>query len=516
MNPPTRSTRATRWMVASADQLATQAGLSVLAQGGNAVDAAIATNAAIAVTGPHMCGLGGDLFAIVHDSGNVHVLDASGFAPQGAAGGGTIEFRHDIRAVTVPGCVDGWWALHQRFGRLPLAQVLAPAIALADSGFPASPLLVGALAQLDERARSEFTELLGQVRRPGDRVRRPGAGRIIHALAERGRDGVYQGEFGAGLVARWPQWFAEADLARPIARWVAPLSMDVWGVRLHTVPPTSQGYLTLAASHLAESVGLPGDPNDPQWAHLMIEAATAAAFDRPAVLHDGADGEALLRVAASRTNLIDRDRHSDRPSPAMPGDTTYLCTVDDEGMAVSLIQSNASGFGSWLVEPHTGVNLHNRGIGFSAVAGHPAELQPGRRPPHTLSPLMATTTAGTLLGPLGTMGGDAQPQILQQIAARLFHHGRSPAEAVNAPRFALRGPRTGFDTWTSGAAPAVQVEGHGAELWAAGLLDRGHVVEVLPPWDNGFGHAHVILRDPSGFWVGAADPRAMIGSVAGV
>ena len=175
---PFNSTRSPRHMVASADQLATQAGLAVLALGGNAVDAAIATNAAIAVTGPHLCGMGGDLFALVHHRGEVFSLNASGRAGSGASadalraeGHRTMPFRHDIRTVTVPGCVDGWVALHARFGSLPLATLLAPAIALADDGFPASPLLVGSAAMVDAQARTALHELTSQAVRPGTRVR---------------------------------------------------------------------------------------------------------------------------------------------------------------------------------------------------------------------------------------------------------------------------------------------------------------------------------------------------------
>jgi gamma-glutamyltranspeptidase/glutathione hydrolase len=428
-----------------------------------------------------------------------------------------MPFRHDIRTVTVPGCIDGWCALHARFGRLPLHQVLAPAIALAEHGFPASPLLVGALAQVDHAGREELAELARQARRPGTRVRRPGAARVLSAVGADGRAGAYQGEFGRGLTARWPHWFTPDDLAAPIARWVQALTVDAWGVRLHTVPPSSQGYLTLGSAALADAAGLPGDPGNAQWAHLLVEAATAAAFDRPEVLYDGADGAALVAAAAGRASMIDHERASLRPGWGRDGDTTYLCTADDDGMAVSLIQSNASGFGSWLVEPSTGINLHNRGLGFSVDDGHPAELRPGHRPPHTLAPLMVTRTDGTLVGPLGTMGGDAQPQILLQLAARLFHHGQTPAEAIHAPRWAMRGPRTGFDTWTVGDVPFVQVEEHGADEWLDGLRQRGHRAAVAPAFDaSAFGHAHVIVRDPEGFWVGAADPRARVGSCAGL
>ncbi|MDO8389258.1 MAG: gamma-glutamyltransferase [Actinomycetota bacterium] len=519
MNPVTL--RAPRHMVVSADHLATQAGAAILALGGNAIDAAIATNAAIAVTGPHLCGMGGDLFALVHHGGEVHCLNASGRAGSGADaaalradGFSTMPFRHDIRSVTVPGCVDGWVALHERFGSLPLRTLLAPAIALADDGFPASPLLVGSVAMLDERARAALHELSSQARRPGDRVRRPGVATALRAVAEGGRDAYYGGAFGEGLQALGQGWFNADDLARSQAQWVPALGADAFGVRLWTVPPNSQGYLTLGAAALAHAAGLPADPDHEHWAHLLIEVAKLAGHDRPKVLHEGADGEALLAAISARLPQFDRHHAAPWPMAGHDGDTTYLCTTDAEGMGVSLIQSNASGFGSWLVEPTTGINVHNRGLGFSLQPGHPAELRPGARPPHTLSPALATR-GGDLAAVFGTMGGDAQPQILLQLAARLFHHQQSPAAAVHAGRWALAGPTTGFDTWTSPQAPTVQVEGNAPTEWAEGLRARGHHVVVRPEHDSGFGHAHVIVRDPSGFWAGAADPRARIGSAAG-
>jgi gamma-glutamyltranspeptidase/glutathione hydrolase len=201
--------------------------------------------------------------------------------------------------------------------------------------------------------------------------------------------------------------------------------------------------------------------------------------------------------------------------PTHDGDTTYLCTIDDDGMGVSLIQSNASGFGSWLVEPNTQVNLHNRGLGFNLIEGHPAEYAPGRRPPHTLAPALATHGDGRLAAVFGTMGGDAQPQILLQLAARLFRHGQSPAAAVYAPRWALKGPVTGFDTWTARQGPSVLLEGHGAERWRDDLSSIGHPTHIAPPWDSAFGHAHAITVTDDGMLAGAADPRARVGSVAG-
>ncbi len=508
-------------MVASADHLASQAGMAAIALGGNAVDAAIATNAAIAVTGPHLCGMGGDLFALVHDGHEVHALNASGRAGSGASadalrrdGHRHMPFRHDIRSVTVPGCVDGWCALHERFGRLPLRRLLEPAIRLADEGFPASPLLVGSLATVDERGREALHELVTQARRPGDRVRRPGVAAALRAVAEHGRDGHYQGDFGRGLLALGGGWYADSDLATPGAEWTAPLSLQAFGHVLHTIAPNSQGYLTLGAASLADRLGLPADPDDPQWAHLLIEAAKVAGRDRPELLHDRADGGRLLQSIAERVADIDPHRASRLTPRQHHGDTTYLCTVDAGRMGVSLIQSNASGFGSWLVEPTTGVNLHNRGLGFSLEVGHPAEIAPGRRPPHTLSPAMATGDAGSLRAVFGTMGGDAQPQILLQLAARLFLHGQSPAVAINAGRWILDGPVTGFDTWTGAGGPHVLLEGHVPEDWRAHLVELGHEVQSSPSWSSDFGHAHAIVIGDDGMLSGAADPRTRVGSVA--
>ena len=221
----------------------------------------------------------------------------------------------------------------------------------------------------------------------------------------------------------------------------------------------------------------------------------------------------MLEAIRGRAGLIDTEHASDLTSYTGPGDTTYLCTAQVDGMAVSLIQSNASGFGSWLAEPSTGINLHNRGLGFSLDAGHPAEFGPGRRPPHTLSPALATRD-DDLISVFGTMGGDAQPQILLQIAARLFHHGHSPAAAINAPRWALAGPVTGFDTWTAPDGPNVELEGHAPDSWMPGLATRGHRTSLLPAYSSSIGHAHAIVLGADGVLAGAADPRARVSSVA--
>ncbi len=305
------------------------------------------------------------------------------------------------------------------------------------------------------------------------------------------------------------------DIAQHQGDWVDPLSTRFRGVEIATMPPNSQGYLSLAAAGVVDRITdrLP-DPSDPAWAHLLIEASTAVGWDRPAVLCDGADGPQLMEERAARAALVDPDRASNRPVPGAAGGTTYLCATAG-AMGVSVIQSNASGFGSWLVEPSTGINLHDRGLGFSLHPGDPAELEPGRRPPHTLLPVL-TTRDGRLDAVFGTMGGDAQPQVVLQLAARLFRHGQTPSVSVDAGRWALRGEGGGFDSWTAPNGPVVTVEGHAPPRWADGLERLGHRVERLPAWESGFGHAQVIRRDDRGWWGGAADPRAVVGSVAGL
>ena len=511
-------------MVASADGVATQAGTHILALGGNAVDAALATNAAMAVVAPHLCGIGGDLFALVHVNGEVHALDAAGRAGSGvsaaqlrAEGYTEMPFHGDVRTVTVPGAVAGWMSLHERFGTLPLATILGPAVRLAEEGFPASPLLVGSLAMIKPTFAPNFAALSRQATTAGQLVQREGVGRTLRAIATGGQAAFYQGEFGEGLFALGKGVYSRTDLETASAEWVTPLSLAVWGHQVWSIPAPSQGYLFLAALGVVEQLDLPDDPLDPQWAHLLIEATTAVSHDRPNVLHDAADLAALIPHLIARATEVDPSLASVRPMLANDGDTTYLCTVDRNGMGVSLINSNASGFGSLLVEPSTGINLHNRGLGFSVQQGHPAEVAPGRKPPHTLCPALITRADGSLLSVLGTMGGDAQPQIMLQIITRLLRHGHSqPWQAVDAGRFALRGPVTGFDTWTTSRPATVQVEGHAPDDWTSGLADRGHAVEQRARLDSGFGHAHCIVLREDGAMVGGADRRSIVGSCAGL
>jgi gamma-glutamyltranspeptidase/glutathione hydrolase len=280
------------------------------------------------------------------------------------------------------------------------------------------------------------------------------------------------------------------------------------------VPPPSQGYLSLAGAWIADGLPLPDSADDPAWAHLLVESARWAGHDRPTVLFDGADGSALLAIDELRRRraAIDPEQRSSPPGLTAGGGTIYLCTADREGGAVSLIQSNAAGWGCHVVVPGTGIFLHDRALGFSLDPGHPAELAPGRRPPHTLSPALVTHADGRLAHVVGTMGGDMQPQIVLQLLARLLHGGASPGAAVSAPRWVLGDG--GFSTWTGRSQDHVSLEAGAPTAWADGLRARGHEVSMLPPTAN-VGHAHVISASADGVLGGAADPRALTGAAAG-
>jgi gamma-glutamyltranspeptidase/glutathione hydrolase len=527
---PLMTRYATGGMVSSIDHLASQAGLACLRSGGSAADAAVAASGVLAVTSPHMCGMGGDLFALVSTQGGgaPEALNASGRAGSGAdprrlraEGNSLMPFRDDLRSAPVPGCVDGWLALHGRYGRLTLSEVFGYAVSYAADGFPASPLLAGTVRILDGVAGCP--DLNSRPVRAGQIVRRPGVASAIEAIIEHGRSGFYQGAFGRGLQSMGAGEYEASDFEQPLADWVQPLVARVWDHDLWTIPPNSQGYLTLLGSLIAAGLPLPGDPGDPLWAHFLVESARAAAYDRPSVLYENADVLPLLEPdeAERRRSLIRFDHRAVLRSQTVAGDTMYMCAVDSDGMGVSLIQSNASGYGCLVFEPSTGIGLHNRGIGFSLVDGHPAEYGPRRRPPHTLAPMIVTRPDGSLRGVLGTMGGDAQPQILLQLLTRWLHHGRSPGQTMEAGRFALSGSaRSGFDTWADPDGTRVELEADGPQLWARGLTERGHEVNVVTGVSGTFGHAHLIEVGPdpddgtARLLGGASDPRALVGSVA--
>jgi gamma-glutamyltranspeptidase/glutathione hydrolase len=522
--PRSPTVHAAGGMVASVDHVATGAGIAMLRAGGTAADAAVATSAALAVTTQHMCGMGGDLFALVHHAdGPPDALCAAGRAGGGsdpeqlrAEGHSRMPFRGDVRSAPVPGCVDGWCELHDRHGRLPLDVVLGPAIRCAEDGFAAAPLLARATALVTEVDGAEDVLPAGGLA-AGGLVRRPAVARALRGIATHGRQAFYEGDFGAALVTLGGGLYDPADLGRSQADWVPPLSLDAWDHRIWTVPPPSQGYLALSGAWIAAGLPLPEDVDDGLWAHLLVEAARFAGHDRLAVLHDDADGAALLdpdRLLPRRL-AIDPEARRSPDAPTAAGGTIHLCTTDRDGMGVSLIQSNAADWGCHVVVPGTGIFLHNRGIGFSLEPGHPAELTGGRRPPHTLSPLLVTRPDDRLAAVLGTMGGDSQPQVLLQLLARLLRHGQSPGRAVSAPRWVLGRDGTGFETWAADGPSFVAIEAGAPTGWASGLDARGHAVRPLARGAN-VGHAHVIAVTPGGTYAAASDARALSGAAIGV
>jgi gamma-glutamyltranspeptidase/glutathione hydrolase len=500
---PFSTRRAAKAMVCTVDGLAAGTGLAALQAGGCAVDAAIAAGAVLAVTHQHLCGLGGDLLALVHREGGdrPYALNASGRTGAGAdparlraTGHRQMPATGEVASVPLPGCVDGWIALHDRFGRLPLAELLEPARGYAANGFAASEALAAASRQLEGvTAAEDFTTPAPL--RAGQLVRRPGVGRALEAIVRDGRRGFYEGEFGMALIELGCGEYAPADLARAQAEWVEPLAVDAFGRRLWSLPPNSQGYLLLASAAIASGLPLP-DPEDPGWPHLLIEASREAARDRGLVWHQDSDGQALIaeeRIAAMRRR-VSRAYAGRAAQAAVPGGTVSLCVVDGERTAVSLLQSNFVGWGAKLFVPGLGIALHNRGSSFSLDSGHAGEYGPGRRPPHTLTPAVTTGKEGSLDAVLASRGGEIQPQVLLQLLARTYLSDQSPADAVAAARWALAGDQ-------------VLLEGHAGGRWLDGLIARGHRVLRRPSFDEAFGQAQLIV------WAGdhlegASDPRS--------
>jgi len=374
---------------------------------------------------------------------------------------------------------------------------------------------------------------------PAQRVRVPGVATALRAIMTEGRDGFYRGEFGRALLDLGRGLFVADDLERDNASWVEPLRSRAWGHDLWTVPAPSQGYLALAGAVIAEQVGLPTDTEDPEWAHLLVEAARAAGHDRPRDLHEDADGayllderrltEAAARIDPARvapSDVAGDDRGGDGPTSGVPrlgdGDTTHLCAIDGDRLGISLTESNALDFGAHLVAGSTGIFLHNRGLGFSLQPGHPAELRAGRRPPHTLSPSLVTNPAGSLTQLVGTMGGDGQPQIILQLFARLLHSREDPAAAIAAARFVLDARDAGpFRLW-HGRELSVRLEAHAPAGWTEGLRERGHEVRSVRALDPvAVGCAQIVSleadetvtrADRTGAISGASDPRSPEGA----
>jgi gamma-glutamyltranspeptidase / glutathione hydrolase len=473
----------------------------VLVAGGNAIDAAIAATATQGVVAPETCGIGGDLFALVHRPGweEPRALNASGRAGSNAVpdlhrGMSNIPRDHPL-SVTVPGCVDGWAALSSELGRLSLNECLAPAVEHATEGFEVSteqaavfqheaPVYVG------HPAVREFYRGGKPVPR-GDVVRRPDLAVTLRSIAEGGRDAFYLGDPSEDIVEELGGVITRQDLARPHADWVNPISCQVGGMNAWTLPPNSQGYLGPATLAVFEMLEPPADPDDPGWWHLLIEAFRSVAWERDDLVAD--PEHAPLRAPL----LLDRDRLARAAAsvdPARAGtwpqkmgsesSTAYMCVVDAEGMAVSIIQSNYYGTGSSFGAARSGFLLHNRGSGFTLTPGHPNELLPGKRPLHTLSPTLWTRDRETKWV-IGTRGGSVQPQIVAQAGARAVLAGQTLEEAQTVPRWAVQefGPFS---------AARFQVEPGVAEGILGDLRGRGHQIEEMPGPQPGWGPVSMI------------------------
>lgn len=498
--------------------LASEAAIGVMAAGGNAVDGIVAANAVLGMVLPTTCGIGGDLFALIHLPGtnaplalNASGRGGSGLDPAALRAAGHAEMPlFSPAAVTVPGCVDGWLALLEELGSRPLAAVLEPAIRLGTEGFPVSPEFSAALGRIESLVKGQESAPAlypnGAVPDPGTVLRRPRLAALLEQIGSEGRDAFYSGAVAAAVCAATRGILDPDDLRESRPDWIDPIGIDVFGRRFWTIPPNSQGYLTGAALWLLEQLGPPADPTEPAFHHAVIEAYRAVAWERDRLVAD--PGRLPLPAAdlldperlRPRLGRIDPERASVWPDVSpLPGGTAYLCAIDSTGMGVSLIQSNFTGIGSGISAGDTGVWLHNRGAGFSLETGHPNEAAPGMRPLHTLSPTL-WTRGGRLELLLGTRGGHQQPQYLAQTAAQLFHCSLDPATAQGEPRWEMAHA-------AAGSGSVVSVEARMPEGIVVGLGARGHAVTKAADYPAGWGPVSIVLVDADGTRRAAADPR---------
>jgi gamma-glutamyltranspeptidase / glutathione hydrolase len=510
-------------IVATEQPLASQAAAQILADGGNAVDAAIAANAMMGLVGPMMCGIGGDMFCIVYDAKTqkLYGLNASGWSPQGLTrefleGQGITKMpTNGIHSVTVPGCVEGWAKLSKRFGKKKLSQVLQPAIEMAERGFPVTELT----ASYWKGSEKKLARTTNAARTYLPNAAPPKVGEMFHnsdlawsyrQIASRGRKGFYEGPVAKRIVE-----FSRAnggtmapdDLHEYEARWVEPISTTYRGWTVYEIPPNGQGIGALAMLNIMERFPMSSySVNSVDALHVMIEAKKLAYADMLKYVADPdftavPVKEILSKThAAARAKLIDAAKANCNVEGSVtfePGpDTTYLCVVDKEGNMVSYIQSNYESFGTGLVPDGCGFALHNRGALFSFDPQHPNVIAGRKRPVHTIIPAMMEK--GDVRIAFGIMGGWNQSQAHAQFVSKVVDFGLNIQSALDTPRFTkLTFP--GCD---------VKIESRIDQAVRDELTRRGHDVRVVAPFDQDVGGGQAVMRDYStGVNFGGSDPR---------
>ena len=519
-SPATYSGRSTVYapngVAATSQPLATATALEILQNGGNAIDAAVAAAAVLNVTEPHMTGMGGDMFAILWSAreGRLVGLDASGKSGSKVDVDALLESGEDevpssgARSVTVPGALSGWHALVETYGTMTLADVLRPAIRIADEGFPVTPIIAqdwaGSVEGLRRDPGAAATFLIGgEAPEAGEWFRNPDLARTFQRVAEHGPETFYGGELGAEIVAgldRLGGYLTLDDLRDHEVRWVEPLSVDYRGYTLHELPPAGQGIAALQMLKMLEGFDFSSmQHNSAEYLHTLIEAKKLAHADLARYVadpeHMDVQPDALLdpTYLAGRAALIDPTRAADRPDPGRlvtDSETIYLTVADRHGNMVSFINSIYGYFGSRVVVPGTGLVLQNRGAGFTLDEGHPNRIAPNKRPFHTIIPAFVTREGEPWLS-FGVMGGSMQPQGHVQVLLNLVEFGMDPQEAIDAARFRhFAGTRVAIEN----LAPDV----------AADLEALGH--ELRDPRGVAFGGSQAILRLDRG-WAAGSDPR---------
>ncbi len=511
---------APRGAVATSQPLAAQAGLRILQDGGNAVDAAVATAATLNVVEPVMTGMGGDVFALIWNGSGPHALNASGRAPAAltldllrSRGYTSMPYLGPL-AITVPGAVAGWCEAVERYGRMSMADVLAPAIEYAEQGFPVSPIIArgwaNSVAKLREYSGADGGGYLidGRAPRAGEVWRQPALARSLRGIAEGGRDAYYSGPI-ARAIAETVQAaggvLTAEDLAANRPTWEAPISVDYRGVEMVETPPNGQGLAALIALGVARGWNLRElGFGTVETIHRLAEAMKIGWADALEYVADPSFAPAPLAemlsadYAARRAAEVTHSQASSYPCGrfAAKSDTVYLTVVDADRNAVSFINSNYAGIGSGVVVRDWGIALQNRGANFSLDPSHANVVAPGKRPYHTIIPAMALRDGRPWLS-FGVMGGFMQPQGHVQVLSNMVDFGMDPQAALDAPRWSVD-PMSGDVTLESGLADL-----------AEGLARLGHRVTVAGPEDRGqFGGGQVIMIDPETNMLHAgSDPR---------